>query len=55
MNFSHVMLDPMAISVLPPLTALRAFEAAAGHASFRLAAAEMNITQSVISHQVASL
>ena len=38
-----------------PLTALRAFEATARHLSFRLAAEEMGITQSAISHQIATL
>ena len=40
---------------LPPLTALRAFEAAARHESFRRAADELSITQSAISHQIANL
>jgi LysR family glycine cleavage system transcriptional activator len=40
---------------LPPLSALRAFEAAARHLSFRLAAEELGLTQSAISHQVAAL
>jgi LysR family transcriptional regulator, glycine cleavage system transcriptional activator len=40
---------------LPPLTALRAFEAAARHESFRLAAEELSITQSAVSHQIANL
>lgn len=40
---------------LPPLTSLRAFEAAARHESFRLAAEELAITQSAISHQIAQL
>jgi LysR family transcriptional regulator, glycine cleavage system transcriptional activator len=40
---------------LPPLSALRAFEAAARHLSFRVAAEELGLTQSAISHQVASL
>jgi LysR family glycine cleavage system transcriptional activator len=40
---------------LPPLSALRAFEAAARHMSFREAAAELGLTQSAISHQVAAL
>lgn len=40
---------------LPPLSALRAFEAAARHLSFRLAAEELGLTQSAISHQVAGL
>lgn len=40
---------------LPPLAALRAFEAAARHMSFRAAAEELGLTQSAISHQVAAL
>lgn len=40
---------------LPPLSALRAFEAAARHLSFRAAAEELSVTQSAISHQVAEL
>jgi len=37
---------------LPPLNALRAFEAAARHLSLSLAAAELNVTPAAISHQV---
>jgi LysR family glycine cleavage system transcriptional activator len=40
---------------LPPLTSLRAFEAAGRHLSFTLAAAELKVTQAAISHQVKSL
>lgn len=40
---------------LPPLPALRAFEAAARLGSFAGAAAELNLTPSAISHQVRSL
>jgi len=40
---------------LPPLSALRAFEAAARNLSFRVAADELGLTQSAISHQVAAL
>ena len=40
---------------LPPLAALRAFEAAARHGSFTRAAAELNVTQSAISHQIRHL
>lgn len=40
---------------LPPLTWLRAFEAAARHLSFTLAAKELNLTQSAISQHVRSL
>src|SRR3954469_17567127 len=50
------MLEPdMAKRALPSLTALRSFEAAARHHSFRRAAEELGITQSAISHQVAAL
>lgn len=37
---------------LPPLKALRAFEAGARHLSFTKAAEELNVTQAAISHQV---
>lgn len=37
---------------LPPLAALRAFEAAARHLSFKLAAAELSVTPTAISHQI---
>jgi LysR family glycine cleavage system transcriptional activator len=40
---------------LPPLRALTAFEAAARLGSFRLAAGELGITRSAISHQVKGL
>lgn len=40
---------------LPPLNALRAFEAAARHLSFTLAAEELHVTQAAISHQVKAL
>ncbi|MEM8838224.1 MAG: LysR family transcriptional regulator, partial [Pseudomonadota bacterium] len=40
---------------LPPLTWLRAFEAAARHLSFTRAATEVNLTQSAISQHVRSL
>lgn len=40
---------------LPPLNALRAFEAAARHLSFTRAADELNVTQAAISHQVKAL
>jgi len=44
----------MAIS-LPPLTALRAFDAAARHMSFAHAAAELNVTPAALSFQIKSL
>jgi LysR family glycine cleavage system transcriptional activator len=40
---------------LPPLTALRAFEAAARHMSFQAAAAELAVTPTAISHQIREL
>ncbi len=40
---------------LPPLNALRAFEAAARHLSFTKAADELHVTQAAISHQVKAL
>lgn len=41
--------------VLPPLKALRAFEAAARHANFTAAAEELHITHSAVSQQVRAL
>ncbi len=43
------------IRKLPPLNALRAFEAAARHLSFTRAAEELHVTQAAVSHQVKSL
>src|SRR5271155_2185551 len=40
---------------LPPLSAVRVFEAAARHGSFKKAAAELNITASAVSHAVQNL
>jgi LysR family glycine cleavage system transcriptional activator len=40
---------------LPPLNALRAFEAAARHLSFKRAAAELHVSPAAISHQVKAL
>ena len=42
-------------SRLPPLSSLRAFEAAARHLSFRRAAEELHVTPGAISHQVKAL
>ncbi len=39
----------------PPLNALRAFEAAARHLSFKDAAEELSVSQSAVSHQVKAL
>jgi LysR family glycine cleavage system transcriptional activator len=41
--------------MLPPLNALRTFEAAARHLSFTRAAAELAVTQAAVSHQVKTL
>ena len=40
---------------LPPLNALRAFEAAARHLSFTRAAQELSVTQAAVSHQIKAL
>lgn len=40
---------------LPPLNALRAFEAAARHLSFTRAAEELHVTQAAVSHQIRAL
>ncbi len=45
----------MPTPALPPLTWLRAFEAAARHLSFTVAANELHLTQSAISQHVRSL
>jgi LysR family glycine cleavage system transcriptional activator len=42
-------------TALPSLNGLRAFEAAARHLSFTRAAAELNVTQTAISHQIRRL
>jgi LysR family transcriptional regulator, glycine cleavage system transcriptional activator len=49
------MVTAMAKRDLPPLRALTAFEAAARLGSFRMAASELNITRSAVSHQVKAL
>ncbi len=41
--------------LLPPLNALRAFEAAARHLSFKLAAHELHVTPGAVSQQVKAL
>lgn len=43
------------VARLPSLNGLRAFEAAARHLSFTLAAEELNVTQTAISHQIRRL
>ena len=40
---------------LPPLNALKAFEAAARHLSFTRAADELFVTQAAVSHQIKAL
>lgn len=45
----------MSARKLPPLNALRAFEAAARHQSFTRAAEELSVTQAAVSHQVKAL
>ncbi len=40
---------------MPPLKQLHAFEAAARHQSFKLAAEELHVTQAAVSHQVRAL
>lgn len=46
---------PMAARKLPSLHALRAFDAAARHCSFTLAAQELCVTQGAVSHQIKAL
>ena len=41
--------------MIPPLSALQAFEAIARRKSFSLAATELHLTPSAVSHQVAKL
>jgi LysR family transcriptional regulator, glycine cleavage system transcriptional activator len=45
----------MMLRRLPPLNALKAFEAAARHESFTRAAEELCVTQGAVSHQVKAL
>lgn len=40
---------------IPSLNALRAFEAAARHMSFKDAAEELSVSQSAVSHQIKAL
>ncbi|MGN8113385.1 LysR substrate-binding domain-containing protein [Labrys sp. 22185] len=46
---------PDALPRLPPLKALRAFEAAARHLNFRLAAEELNVTQGAVAQHIRGL
>lgn len=52
--FSPILLEAV-IRRLPPLNALRSFEAAARHGSFNKAAEELYVTPSAISHQIKTL
>jgi LysR family transcriptional regulator, glycine cleavage system transcriptional activator len=52
LSFSH---DQSVLRRLPPLNALKAFEAAARHESFTRAAEELCVTQGAVSHQVKGL
>jgi LysR family transcriptional regulator, glycine cleavage system transcriptional activator len=47
--------DPAAVKRLPSLSALRAFEAAARRRSFKLAAEELSVTPTAISHGIRAL
>lgn len=49
------MAPPRSTPRLPPLNALRAFEAAARHLSLTKAAQELGVTQAAVSHQVKAL
>jgi LysR family glycine cleavage system transcriptional activator len=42
-------------TLLPPLNALKTFESAARHPSFRKAAQELHVTPAAVSHQVNAL
>ncbi|ESW63040.1 MULTISPECIES: transcriptional regulator GcvA [unclassified Mesorhizobium] len=46
---------PEAFLSLPPLNALRAFEAAARHLNFRIAAQELNVTQGAVAQHIRGL
>src|SRR5437764_11475579 len=54
-NFIHVLWCAIMRRSLPPLNALRSFEAAARHQSFTRAAEELCVTQGAVSHQVKAL
>lgn len=47
--------DPVTQTRLPPLNALRAFEAVARHRSFRKAAEELHVTPAAVTHQIKAL
>src|SRR6478752_7212640 len=48
-------LEYLTMNQLPPLNALRAFEAIARHLSFARAADELHVTPAALSHQIRSL
>ena len=48
----HKLSLSMSLRDLPPLAAIRAFEAAARHLSFTRAGAELGMTQAAVSYQV---
>ena len=54
MSYSHLNARGQATlyRTLPSLNALRTFEAAARHGSFKAAAAELCVSQSAVSHQI---
>lgn len=52
---AKAMIGRLPFRALPPLNALKGFEAAARHCSFRKAAQELNLTHVAISHQVRHL
>ena len=57
-DFSPLQLSYTCVTMsdrLPPLTALRAFDAAARHMSFAMAADELNVTPAALSFQIKSL
>ena len=62
-TFANRMLDKVdkldlwssAMRKLPPLTAIRAFEAAARNENFTAAASELGMTQAAVSYQVKAL
>jgi LysR family glycine cleavage system transcriptional activator len=51
-NSHDIRLMPLQRRTLPPLNAVRAFEAAARHGSFKDAAAELGVTHGAVSRQV---
>lgn len=55
LELDSTLADVVAKRMLPSLSALRAFEAAARYRNFTIAAQELNVTTSAISHQIRSL